>query len=535
MHSRARRVWYESNEHLTGDYTLNLHRPKPVVLLILDGFGHNESPLHNAIAAANAPTWKRLWSDRPHTTLDCAGETVGLPDDQMGNSEVGHLHLGAGRLINQDLTAVNKAIRDGSFFENKILIEAVDAARAGDRALHIMGLLSPGGVHSHDLQIQAMVELAVKRGLSKVYVHAFLDGRDTPPKSARGPIEALEAKFKSLGAGRLVSLTGRFYAMDRDNRWDRVEKAYALLIEGRSEVRSSTALEGLDAAYAREETDEFVLPTAICGAGEHPVHLEDGDAVVFMNFRADRAREITRAINEAGFDGFERKAIRTLSAYVTLTEYHQDFPYPVAFPPQSVTRTLGEVLSDHGLTQLRLAETEKYAHVTFFFNGGREAPFAGESRILIPSPKVKTYDLKPEMSAEEVTDAMIGAIEGGTFDVIICNYANGDMVGHTGIMEAAIKAVETLDACLARIVSSLEKVGGEMLITADHGNVEQMVDPETGVELTQHTTFPVPLVYVGRSQRPLLEGGNLADIAPTLLDLLGLPKPAEMTGRTLLA
>ena len=514
---------------------MNSHRPKPVVLLILDGFGHNESPEHNAIAAANAPTWRRLWSERPHTTLECAGETVGLPDDQMGNSEVGHLHLGAGRLINQDLTAVNKAIRDGSFFSNPALVEAVESVKSRGGALHVFGLLSPGGVHSHDRQIQAMVELAVRRGLERVYVHAFLDGRDTPPKSAKGPIESLEAKFEALGAGRLATVTGRFYAMDRDNRWDRVEKAYALLVEGQPAFCANTALGALEAAYLRGETDEFVQPTAVVPAGDKPVHLEDGDAVVFMNFRADRAREITRAINEKDFDGFERGAVRQLSTYVTLTEYHQDFPYPVAFAPQAITQTLGEVLAHHGLKQLRLAETEKYAHVTFFFNGGRESPFDGESRVLIPSPKVKTYDLQPEMSAGEVTDTLVTAIQAGTYDVIICNYANGDMVGHTGVMTAAIRAVETLDECLARITAALDEVGGELLITADHGNVEQMVDPETGVELTQHTTFPVPLVYVGRSGRQLQSGGNLADVAPTVLDLLGLAKPPQMTGRSLLA
>ncbi len=514
---------------------MNSPRPKPVVLIILDGFGYNESSQYNAIAAARTPTWSSLWSHCPHTLLECAGETVGLPDDQMGNSEVGHLHLGAGRLINQDFTAVNKAIRDGSFFENPALVAAADKARSNGKALHIFGLLSPGGVHSHDVQIQAMAELAVRAGVEKVYMHAFLDGRDTPPQSAAGSIQALEARFAALGKGRIASITGRFYAMDRDNRWDRVEKAYQLIVEGQGAFTAASAMEGLDQAYARGETDEFVQPTLIVPPGESPAHLEDGDAVVFMNFRADRAREITKAINDADFSGFQRHAVRKLSAYVTLTEYHQDFTYPVAFPPVSITHTLGQVLSEQGLTQLRLAETEKYAHVTFFFNGGREEPFAGESRILIPSPKVKTYDLQPEMSAAEVTDELVKAIEGQAFDVIICNYANGDMVGHTGIMEAAIKAVETLDASLQRVVAALEKVGGELLITADHGNVEQMVDPETGVALTQHTTFPVPLVYKGKPGRQLASGGNLADIAPTMLNMLGIQKPAEMTGRSLLS
>jgi 2,3-bisphosphoglycerate-independent phosphoglycerate mutase len=513
---------------------LNLPRPKPVALIILDGFGYNPSDEYNAIAAANTPTWDALWDSCPHTLLHCAGETVGLPDDQMGNSEVGHLHLGAGRLINQDFTAVNKAIRDGAFFENPALVSAAVKARDSGKALHIFGLLSPGGVHSHDRQIQAMAELAVKHGVKNVYMHAFLDGRDTPPQSAAGSIKALEAKFAELGNGRIATITGRFYAMDRDNRWDRVEKAYRLIVEGEAEFTAATALEGLEQAYARGETDEFVLPTAIVPTGGQPVHLEDGDSVVFMNFRADRAREITKAINDAEFDGFPRKEVRALGAYVTLTEYHQDFTYPVAFPPVSITHTLGEVLAEKGLTQLRLAETEKYAHVTFFFNGGRDDPFQGESRILIPSPKVKTYDMQPEMSAPEVTDELVKAIEDQAFDVIICNYANGDMVGHTGIMEAAVKAVETLDASLKRVVEALDKVGGELLVTADHGNVEQMVDPDTGVALTQHTTFPVPLVFKGRAGLKLEDGGNLADIAPTLLHLLAIEQPAVMTGRSLL-
>jgi 2,3-bisphosphoglycerate-independent phosphoglycerate mutase len=379
-----------------------------------------------------------------------------------------------------------------------------------------------------------MAELAVKKGLDKVYMHAFLDGRDTPPRSAAGSIEALEAKFAALGAGRIASLSGRFYAMDRDNRWDRVEKAYRLIVEGQGDFTAKTALEGLEQAYVRGENDEFVQTTTIVPPGQPPVHLEDGDVVVFMNFRADRAREITKAINDVDFTGFKRPVVRQLGAYVTLTEYHQDFNYPIAFPPTAITHSLGEVLAEQGLKQLRLAETEKYAHVTFFFNGGTDTPFAGESRILIPSPQVKTYDLQPEMSAPEVTDEMVKAIEGGEFDVIICNYANGDMVGHTGIMEAAVKAVETLDASLKRVIAALETVGGELLITADHGNVELMVDPETGVPLTQHTTFPVPLVYKGRPGRRLADGGNLADVAPTLLDMLSIAKPKEMTGRSLM-
>jgi 2,3-bisphosphoglycerate-independent phosphoglycerate mutase len=514
---------------------LKLQRPKPIVLIILDGFGYSETQDHNAIALAKTPTWTQLWNTCPHTLLDCSGESVGLPGDQMGNSEVGHLHLGAGRLIYQDFTLINKEIAENAFFANPVLCDAVEKARSAGKALHIFGLLSPGGVHSHELQIQAMAELAIKKGLEKVYLHAFLDGRDVPPKSAADSIRAMEAKFAELGAGRIVSLVGRFYAMDRDNRWDRVQKAYELIVQGKADFHAERALDGLKQAYARGETDEFVQATAIVPAGTAPVTLNDGDAVVFMNFRADRARELTIAINEPDFSGFPREVVRKLSAYVTLTEYREDFPYPVAYPPIALTHTLGEILAEHGLKQLRLAETEKYAHVTFFFNGGVDTPFPGESRILIPSPKVKTYDMQPEMSAPEVTDELVKAIEGGEYDVIICNYANGDMVGHTGDLTAAIKAVETLDASLARVLEALDKTDGELLITADHGNVEQMVDPVTGEMQTAHSVNPVPLVYRGhRGTARLADGGNLADIAPTLLTLLGIDQPAEMTGRSLL-
>jgi 2,3-bisphosphoglycerate-independent phosphoglycerate mutase len=508
-------------------------RPKPVVLIILDGFGYSETQDHNAIALAKTPTWTHLWNTCPHTLLDCSGEAVGLPGDQMGNSEVGHLHLGAGRLIYQDFTLINKEVAESTFFSNAALCGAVEQARGAGKALHIFGLLSPGGVHSHELQIQAMAELAVKKGLEKVYLHAFLDGRDVPPKSAADSIRAMEAKFAELGAGRIASLSGRFYAMDRDNRWERVQKAYELIVQGKADYHAERALDGLEQAYARGETDEFVQATAIVPAGAAPVTLNDGDAVVFMNFRADRARELTIAINDPDFSGFPREVVPKLGTYVTLTEYREDFPYPVAYPPIAMTHTLGEVLAEHGLKQLRLAETEKYAHVTFFFNGGVDTPFPGESRILIPSPKVKTYDMQPEMSAPEVTDELVKAIEGGEYDVIICNYANGDMVGHTGDLTAAIKAVETLDASLARVLEALGKAGGELLVTADHGNVEQMTDPVTGEVQTAHSVNPVPLVYRGGAGR-LADGGNLADIAPTLLALLGIDKPTEMTGRSLL-
>lgn len=507
--------------------------PKPVLLLILDGFGYSETPDHNAVFQANTPVWDALWRNWPHTLLDCSGASVGLPDDQMGNSEVGHLHLGCGRLLAQDLTRINNAVRDGSFYQNPVLTGAVDQARDSGKPLHVMGLLSPGGVHSHEDQILAMVELAVRRGLEHMYVHAFLDGRDTPPRSAGESIAKFEARLAQLGHGRIATLSGRFYAMDRDKRWERVEQAYAMLVEGRGAFSAASAMEGLEAAYQRGENDEFVQPTTIVPPGTAPVCLEDGDVVVFMNFRADRTRELSVALTAERFDDFERKRVARLGRYVTLTEYHQDFTFPVAFPPDSVANSLGELLSRRGLKQLRLAETEKYAHVTFFFNGGIDAPFEGEDRILVPSPKVKTYDLQPEMSAPEVTDHLVSAIEGRKYDVIICNYANGDMVGHTGDEAAAIRAVETLDQCLGRILEALDKAGGELLLTSDHGNAEQMVDPTSGQMHTAHTMNPVPLVYRGRPAR-LAEGGNLADVAPTLLAVMGIPQPAEMTGRSLL-
>ncbi len=504
--------------------------PKPLVLIILDGFGHSDIPKHNAIFAANTPVYDRLRATRPHGLISGSGMDVGLPDGQMGNSEVGHMNLGAGRVVYQDFTRVTKAIRDGEFFENPVLTGAVDQATSAGKAVHILGLLSDGGVHSHQDHLVAMAELAAQRGAEKIYLHAFLDGRDTPPRSAQSSIELLDGTFAKLGKGRIATLIGRYFAMDRDNRWDRVSAAYNLIVDSAAEYTADTAQAGLEAAYARDESDEFVKATRIGEA----VKVEDGDAVIFMNFRADRARELSRAFVETEFNEFPRARLPKLAAYIGLTQYSAKIPAPAAFAPSSLNNVLGEYLAKNGKTQLRIAETEKYAHVTFFFSGGREEPFEGEERILIPSPKVATYDLQPEMNAPQVTDRIVEAIEQQRYDVIVVNYANGDMVGHTGVFEAAVKAVEALDTCVGRIVEALEKVDGEALITADHGNVEQMEDECTGQAHTAHTTEPVPFIYVGKRNVKVREGGVLADVAPTMLKLLGLEKPVEMTGTSIL-
>ncbi len=509
------------------------NRPKPLLLLILDGFGIRKERDNNAIALAATPCWDSLQRDYPMTALDCSGDVVGLPGDQMGNSEVGHLHIGGGRLLRQELSRVSHEIEEGTFFNNPVLCRAVDKALQKNKALHIMGLLSPGGVHSHETQIMAMIELAAKRGLKKIYLHAFLDGRDVPPRSADSSLKLAEETFKSLGAGRIASIGGRFYAMDRDNRWERVQVAYNLIAKGEAQHTSHSARDALAAAYQRDESDEFVTPTAILDENNQAVVLDKEDSIVFMNFRADRAREISQALTKKDFDKFERGCEPHQGYFATLTEYHQDFDYPIAYPSVDVKNSIGEVLSNLGMKQLRLAETEKYAHVTFFLNGGRDAPFPGEDRILVPSPKVKTYDMQPEMSAPEVTEHLVNAITGGQYDVIICNYANCDMVGHTGKLDAAIKAVETVDASLQKIVDALKQVGGQMLLTADHGNIEQMLDPDTHQPHTAHTMNLVPLVHVGGS-KPLVDGGNLADLAPTMLAILGVQQPAEMTGRSLI-
>jgi 2,3-bisphosphoglycerate-independent phosphoglycerate mutase len=507
---------------------------KTALLLILDGWGHREETEHNAISAANTPTWDKLWQDCPHTLITTSGTEVGLPKGQMGNSEVGHMNLGAGRIVYQNLTRIDKAIEDGSFFENPALTNCVDKAIQGGKAVHILGLASPGGIHSQEEQLLAMIDLAHTRGAKRVYFHAFLDGRDTPPRSALTSLQRLQSKLSEGAEGGVASIIGRYFAMDRDNRWDRVEQAYNLITQARAQFTAADVESGLAAAYARDENDEFVKATSIVPPGTKPVAAEDGDAIVFMNFRSDRARQLTRAFTDPNFSGFTRAAEPRLSSFVTLTEYAADIDAQCAYPPQLMKNVLGEYLESINKTQLRIAETEKYAHVTFFFSGGREEPFKGETRTLIPSPQVATYDLQPEMSAAEVTDKLVAAIKSGEFDAIICNYANGDMVGHTGSFDAAIKAVETLDACLERITAAIRETDSQCLITADHGNVEQMVDGNTGQALTSHTSGPVPLVYVGNSAWSFKAPGSLCDIAPTLLELMGLRIPTEMTGQPLM-
>jgi len=507
---------------------------KPMLLVILDGWGYSEDPQDNAIAHAKKPVWNRIWSKYPHTFINGSGASVGLPADQMGNSEVGHLNLGAGRVVYQEYTRVSRSIKTGSFFTNQTLVDAVQSAIDKGKAVHIMGLLSPGGVHSHEEHIYAMVELAVKQGAKKVYLHAFLDGRDTAPKSAADSINKMEEKFKELDGGRFASIIGRYFAMDRDHRWPRILKAYDLITQGKADFVAETALAGLGMAYNRDETDEFVQATAIVPPRTKPVRMMDGDTLVFMNFRSDRARQITRPFIEPDFDAFEREVCPKLGAFVSLTEYKSDFDVPVAYPPERLKNVFGEYLSSLGLHQLRIAETEKYAHVTFFFNGGREEPFEFEDRILISSPQVPTYDLKPEMSAPELTDRLVEAIESGKYDAIICNYANPDMVGHTGNFDATVKAIEAIDACLGRVLAAIKKVGGEMLITADHGNAEMMRNPATDQAHTAHTTNLVPFIYIGRKLE-LANQGVLSDVAPTMLELMGLPQPSEMSGHSLIA
>jgi 2,3-bisphosphoglycerate-independent phosphoglycerate mutase len=459
---------------------------------------------------------------------------VGLPEGQMGNSEVGHMTLGAGRVVYQNFTRINKAIADGEFFSNPVFCEAIDGAVKNNKAVHIVGLLSPGGVHSHEDHINAMLEMAVQRGAKKVYIHASLDGRDCPPRSAKPSLEKTQALCDKLGIGKIASIIGRFFSMDRDNRWDRVEQAYHLMTEGHAAHTAKSAIEGLEAAYSRNENDEFVQATAIITEGESAAKIEDGDAIISMNFRPDRAREITHALVDEQFDHFNRQRVPSLSSFVMATEYEAALNLPCAYPPENLVNSLGEYLANQGKQQLRIAETEKYAHVTFFFSGGREALYNGEERTLIPSPDVETYDQKPEMSAFEVTEKLVDAINSGRFDTIICNYANCDQVGHTGDFDASVKAVEAVDSCLKLVLDAAAAQQGEVLITADHGNVEEMFDEASNQPHTQHTTLPVPLVYAGPRQISLDSGGSLADIAPTILDMMGLDKPAEMSGRSLI-
>ena len=502
---------------------------KPLVLMILDGWGHREDTQSNAILAANTPVLDNLWATRPHTLISASGLDVGLPDGQMGNSEVGHVNLGAGRIVYQDFTRITKAINDGEFDSTPALVENIDKAVSAGKAVHIMGLLSPGGVHSHEDHIVASIKLAAKRGAKEVYFHGFLDGRDTPPRSAKASIERIEALFSELKCGRLASLIGRYYAMDRDNRWNRVEKAYNVIALAEGDFNFDNGVEALNAAYERDENDEFVAATTITPTGAAPASINDGDTLIFANFRADRAREITRAFVEPDFDGFARKRTPELSAFVMMTEYAADIDAPIAFGSTPLVNVLGEWFEKNNKTQLRISETEKYAHVTFFFSGGRESEFKGETRELIPSPQVATYDLQPEMNSEMLTDKLVAAIKSGKYDAIICNYPNGDMVGHSGVFEAAVKACEAVDSCIGRVVDALEEFGGEALITADHGNAEQMADLKTGQAHTAHTSEPVHFIYVGRDAEPM-QGKALSDVAPTMLHLMGMEQPSEMTG-----
>lgn len=501
---------------------------RPIALIIMDGWGHSESPESNAIMTADTPVFDNLWQNYPHTLISGSGKDVGLPDQQMGNSEVGHLNLGSGRVVYQDFSRISKAIDEGEYQKNPAILGAIEHAIENDKPLHLMGLLSDGGVHSHIDHIKATLSLAADKGVKQLYLHAFLDGRDTPPQSAGQFIQAIEEN----GQGRIASITGRYYAMDRDQRWQRVEQAYQMLVTGQSEFHADSAQQALTNAYQRGENDEFVQPTIV---GESaPIGAED--SIIFMNYRADRAREITRAFVDEEFDGFNRQNLggKLNNYFVMLTQYAADISTHCAFAPLKLPKVLGEHLQDLGKTQLRIAETEKYAHVTFFFNGGVEQPFAGEDRELIPSPDVATYDLQPEMNAPLLTDKFIAAIESQKYDFIICNFANPDMVGHTGNFEATVKAINCLDTCLGRLLNALEKNGGEALITADHGNAEKMSDHQTGQPHTAHTNFLVPFIYFGRNATTITDMGVLSDVAPSLLSIAGLPIPTEMTGTPLI-
>lgn len=502
----------------------------PLLLMILDGWGYNKNNKHNAIAQAHTPQWDEWWQTCPHILVEASGLPVGLPDEQMGNSEVGHMHIGAGRVIQQDFTRINQSIDDNTFAKNPVFLEVINQLKQTEKTLHIMGLFSPGGVHSHEQHLFALLALCAQQNFHKVCLHLFLDGRDTPPQSVLSSLERLHQQLKKYPVATIGSIAGRYYAMDRDNRWERIEPVYTLLTQGQSEHHFVDAETAIKAFYQQNLSDEFIPPTLI-GSGKK---VADGDAILFFNFRADRARQLTAAFIDDTFSHFIRKAQPKLSYFVSMTQYDKNLATTQAFPPIPMNNTLGEILAAHGLRQLRIAETEKYAHVTFFFNGGNENIFANEKRILIPSPKVATYNLQPEMSAPQLTDSLIEAINSHAYDVIICNYANADMVGHTGDFNATVQAIECLDQCMSRVWQALSKQSGQLLITADHGNAEEMFDETTHQAHTAHTSEPVPLVYVGGNWHFNRKEGSLIDIAPTMLGLLGITPPAEMTGHQLL-
>ena len=508
-------------------------KDKVTMLMILDGFGDNKNKDGNAIKLAKTPNIDKLMKKYPNTDIFTSGLHVGLPEGQMGNSEVGHTNIGAGRIVYQELTRITKSIEDGDFFSNPEFIAAIENCKKHNSKLHILGLVSDGGVHSHNRHLYGLLEMAKRRDFENVYVHCFLDGRDTPPASAETYVAELQEKMKEKGVGKIASLSGRFYAMDRDKRWQRVQKCYDALVNGEGE-KAGDPIKAIEDSYQKEVFDEFVVPTVICNGNEPVAKIEENDSVIFFNFRPDRAREITRALVDPEFDGFETKKMNLY--YVCFTSYDETMPnVHIAFKKEPLKNTFGEVVSEAGLTQLRIAETEKYAHVTFFFNGGEEKQYPGEDRILVPSPKVETYDMKPEMSAYEVTDKVCEALENDKYDVVILNFANTDMVGHTGSLQAAIKAVEAVDECVGRIVKIIEEKQGNLLITADHGNAEQMIDYKTGEPHTAHTTNPVPIILVtANKEYKLKENGKLADLAPTMLDLMGIKQPEEMTGESLL-
>ena len=523
-----------SPETSSAQQTKDLNSKRPIVLLILDGFGMNEQSEHNAITLADTPVLDRLMKECPFVKGNASGPAVGLPEGQMGSSEVGHVNIGAGRIVDQDLIRITKEIENGDFFENEALLDAVNNAKEKGTSLHLYGLLSDGGVHSHNDHLYALLELAKRNGLEKVYVHCFLDGRDTPPESGKDYVRELEEEMDRIGCGKIATVGGRYYAMDRDNNWDRVEKAYRAMTLGEGETADSAG-DAVKQSYEKGETDEFVLPAVVMENGAPVATIDDGDSIIFFNFRPDRAREITHAFCSDEFDGFDRGPRKQVT-YVCFTDYDETIPNKeVAFGKENIPNTFGEWLAANNLKQARIAETEKYAHVTFFFNGGVEEPYEGEDRFLIPSPKVATYDQQPEMSAPEVCSTLVEKIRSGDYDVIITNFANPDMVGHTGDEKATIEAVACVDKCIGQVVDAVKEVDGQLFICADHGNAEMMVDYETGEPLTSHTTNPVPFILVNADPGyTLREGGCLADIAPTLIELMGMEKPAEMTGESLL-